>query len=248
MRLAKRILRPLLIALFWLGVWDLCAYLYAKPLIFPAPRAVCRRLLELMGTWEFYRITLHSLRRILLGILVAVVIGCCLAVLTARIKLLRELILPLMTVVKATPVASFIILMWLLIGAASLPTFITMLIVIPVVWTNLDQGFSQIDPRLLEMTRVYRMSPLRRLTVLTLPSLRPYFVSACRTSLGLAWKAGVAAEVIATPLSSIGTEITGAKTYMEYEDLFAWTLTVILLSLLMELIFTRLLREKREGV
>lgn len=247
MKLAKRILRPLLIALFWVGVWDLCAYLYAKPLIFPAPRAVCGRLLELMGTWEFYRITLHSLWRILLGIVVAIVIGSLLAFLTARVKLLRELLLPLMTIIKATPVASFIILMWLLIGAGSLPTFITMLIVIPVVWTNLDEGFSQIDPKLSEMTRVYGMPPLRRLTVLTLPSLRPYFTSACRTSLGLAWKAGVAAEVIATPLSSIGTEITGAKTYMEYEDLFAWTLTVILLSLLMELLFTRLLREKREG-
>lgn len=244
MKLLKRICRPLLIAAFWLGVWDLSAFLYDKPLIFPPPLAVCRRLLELMGTKEFYLVTLHSLGNILLGILIAVLIGSVLAVLTAHLSFLRALILPLITVIKATPVASFIILMWLLIGASNLPTFITMLIVIPVIWTNLDEGFRRIDPKLREMTLVYGMSPLRRLTALTLPSLRPYFTSACRTSLGLAWKAGVAAEVIATPLRSIGTEITNAKTYIEYEDLFAWTLTVILLSLVMELLFTRLLRDK----
>ncbi len=247
MKTVKRIVKPLLIALFWIAVWDLGAYLYAKPLILPPPLAVITRLWELMGTRAFYLTTLHSLWSITRGILIAVAVGCLLALLTSRFRILRDLFFPLLTVIKATPVASFIILMWLLIGAAALPTFITMLIVIPIVWTNLDEGFRRIDPQLLEMTRVYGMSPMRRLCVLTLPSLRPYFTAACRTSLGLAWKAGVAAEVIATPLSSIGTEITNAKTYIEYEDLFAWTLTVILLSLAMELLLGKLFRtEKKE--
>ena len=168
--------------------------------------------------------------------------GCLLAMLTSHVKLLRELLLPAMTVIKATPVASFIILALLWIGSAGVPTLITLLIVLPVIWTNLDEGYTRIDPALTEVTRVYRMSLWRRTRVLTLPSLKPYFVSACRTSLGLAWKAGIAAEIIAMPRGVIGTMIGESKLYIETVDSFAWTLTVILLSLGIEALVATLLK------
>jgi NitT/TauT family transport system permease protein len=187
-----------------------------------------------MQTKEFYLITASSLWNIVSGILIAVLGGSLLSIITSRLRLLRELILPIMTVIKATPVASFIVLAMIWIGAAKVPAFITVLIVLPVIWTNLDEGFSSIDPKLNEVTRVYQMSFGKRLKFLILPSLKPYFVSACRTSLGLAWKAGIAAEILATPDHSIGKELYFSKTYLETPTLFAWTLVVILLSLLIE--------------
>ena len=254
MKLVKRIARVFLIAAFWIGVWWLASWRVGKPLLFPSPAAVLRRLTELMQTKEFYLITANSLWNIVMGILTAVLLGCVLAVITSRIKLLREAILPVMTVIKATPVASFIILALIWIGAAKVPTFITVLIVLPVIWTNLDEGLCKIDPQLIEVAKVYKMPFLRRLRLLTLPSVKPYFVSACRTSLGLAWKAGIAAEIIAMPRNSIGTMIGDAKQYIMTEDMFAWTLTVILLSLVIELLFAALLnklggkRHRKEAV
>ena len=59
--------------------------------------------------------------------------------------------------------------------------------------------------------------------------------------MGLAWKAGIAAEIIAMPLGTIGTMIGNAKQYIETVDMFAWTLTVILLSLAIEFLFAALL-------
>ena len=129
---------------------------------------------------------------------------------------------------------SFIILAILWIGSAAVPSFITVLIVLPIVWTNLDTALSRVDPQLIEMTRVYQLPPLSRLWHLTIPSVMPYFLSACRASVGLAWKAGIAAEVIAVPLATIGAMLSDAKQYLEAVDLFAWTLVVILLSLLFE--------------
>lgn len=234
----KRICRAALIILFWIGVWWISAWRVGKPLLFPSPLLVLERLFEMMQTTEFYRVTANSLFNVLLGIVIAVVGGSILSVATARVRLLRDMVLPIMTVVKATPVASFIILALIWIGSAKVPTFITVLIVLPVVWTNLDEGFSSIDRQLTEVARVYRFSFPRRLRILILPSLRPYFVSACRTSMGLAWKAGIAAEIIAMPRNSIGTMIGDAKQYIETVDMFAWTLTVILLSLLIEYAFS----------
>lgn len=62
------------------------------------------------------------------------------------------------------------------------------------------------------------------------------------TSLGLAWKAGIAAEVLCTPKGAIGTQLYNAKIYIETTDLFAWTFVVVILSLLLEFAFVRLTR------
>ena len=247
MKLLKRACRILLILAFWIGVWIIAAWRIGKPLLFPSPLSVVTRLGELMQTKEFYLITASSLWNIVSGILIAVLGGSLLSIITSRLRLLRELILPIMTVIKATPVASFIVLAMIWIGAAKVPAFITVLIVLPVIWTNLDEGFSSIDPKLNEVTRVYQMSFGKRLKFLVLPSLKPYFVSACRTSLGLAWKAGVAAEIIAMPRNAIGTMIGEARMYLETATMFAWTLTVILLSLLIELAFSSLFNRLIKG-
>ena len=222
MKICKRICRIVLILLFWIGVWWLAAWRVGKPLLFPSPLPVVERLAEMMHTAEFYQITANSLFNVLKGILIAVLGGCILSAITSRATILREAVLPLMTVIKATPVASFIIL--------------------ALIWINLDEGFLRIDPQLTEVAKIYRMSFLRRLQILILPSLRPYFVSACRTSMGLAWKAGIAAEIIAMPRNSIGTMMGDAKQYIETVDLFAWTLTVILLSLIIEFLFAALFK------
>ena len=240
---AKKLLRALLIAAFWLGVWTIAARAVGLPLLFPTPWAVVKRLFALLGEGEFYKITALSFGRVLVGILAAILLGVALSFATARFSVVRDALHPVMTVIKSTPVASFVVLAVLWMGAERVTAFVTLLIVLPVIWTNLDQGFAEIDPQLGEVARVYRFSPLRRLRVLILPSLRPYFVSACRTSFGLAFKAGIAAEIIVLPKYAIGTKIFEAKTYIEAEDMFAWTLVVVLVTLLFELAFTRILKQ-----
>jgi NitT/TauT family transport system permease protein len=242
MKVLKRVLRGGLIALFWLGIWEAGALAVGKPLLFPGPLSVLQTLAELWKTPAFYKVTGNSLWNILLGFLLATVLGVLLSVLTSHVRIARDLLQPLMAVVKATPVASFIILAILWMGSARVPSFITALIVLPIIWTNLDAGYKTVDPALLEMTRVYRFSPWRRFRCLILPSVRPYFISSVRMSIGLAWKAGIAAEIITMPKNSIGTMIGEAKQYIETSVMFAWTLTVIVLSLLIELAVSLLLR------
>ena len=243
MNYTKKICRILLIAAFWLFIWWGGALLYGKPLILPSPPDVLETLGELLQTKEFYLFTLNSLKNVLVGLILAILLGILLSVITSRSRLIRDLLLPLMTVIKATPVASFIILVYVLIGAQKVPSFITLLIVLPVVWTNLDMGFRKIDPQLLEVSRVYQFSFFKQMRLLVLPSVSPYLISACKTSLGLAWKAGIAAEIIAMPRETIGVEIGLAKQYLESTTVFAWTLTVVLLSLLIEFGFSALLRK-----
>jgi len=239
----RKLCKWLGIALFWLTLWWLAATFGVKQeLLLPSPIRVLTRLGELASQGEFWIATWTSLCRIFGGILIATGLGILCGILTAHSRALRELLSPILAIIKATPVASFIILALVWISRGKLPVFIAALMVLPIIWTNIEQGIRQIDPQLLEMAKVFRFSPSKRLLHITIPSVLPYFVAACKTSLGLAWKAGIAAEVLSTPKNSIGKELFESKTFMETTDLFAWTVTVILLSICMEKLFFLLLR------
>ncbi len=227
-------LRSLAVAAFWIGIWCLVAYRTGNDFLFPSLPRVWQELLRLLGSADFWRITGTSLLRVLWGILASLIIGVALAVLTSVSGMLRALLSPALAAVKSTPVASFIILALLWMDRDVLPVFITALIVVPIVWANLSEGIRRVDHDLVAVATLYRFTPLQKTTRLYIPSVAPYFMAACRSALGMAWKAGIAAEILATPNSAIGTELYYSKTYLETPTLFAWTLVVILLSLVIE--------------
>ena len=219
---------------FWLAVWWTLALLTASELLLPSPGATVHRLLTLLPTAAFRRTVGATLLRILCGAVAGIVLGTLLAVLTCRFSLLHALFSPLLTVIKSTPVVSFIVLLILWVGRSVLPSVIVVLMVLPVVWANVTAGIEGTDLQLLQMAKVYRFPRARTLRRVYIPAVMPHFLSACRSALGLAWKAGVAAEVLAVPAVSIGKQLADSKSYMETLDLFAWTLVVILCSLAIE--------------
>lgn len=230
----RKVIQYTLVTVFWLGIWLLAAWYTGESLILPSPTAVIQRLGELVSESAFWHIIGTSLWRIVSGILVAIAIGCALAAATHFLPVLYTLFFPLITVIRSTPVASVIILAYLWIGRDNLPAFISVLIVLPVVWANLHEALGATDPYLKEMARAFGFSPWKKFRRIYLPSVMPSFVASCRSSIGLAWKAGVAAEVLTVPAISIGKMLADAKLYLETIDLFAWTMAVVLLSLLLE--------------
>lgn len=236
----RKLPTTLAVLLFWTALWALLARLVGQELLLPSPLRVLEELFSMAGTEAFWLATSRSILRVLAGLLSATVMGVLLAALTEYSALARQLLSPVMTLVKSTPVASFIILALLWLGRDILPAFITALMVLPVVWANVSAGLSGRDRQLLELARVYRLPRRRVLRRITLPSVLPHFRAALRSSLGMGWKAGIAAEVLTVPPHSIGKNIFEAKLYLETPELFAWTLTVILLSLVIERILLRL--------
>lgn len=235
-------LRLFLVLLFWLGVWQLLAMLIAKPLIMPSPWQAVQAARGLLFTGDFWLTVAVSLWRITAGFVCGVAVGSLLAWLTSVSRLGRSLLAPLIRGVRATPVASFIILALFWFSNHRLPIFIAFLMVVPVVWDNLVRGAAHVDRRLLEMAQVYGFRRGMVLRYIYLPSVWPYFQAACTNSFGLAWKSGIAAEVIASPRWAIGAELNAAKVYLQTPQVFVWTLVVICLSLLLEKGFLRLTR------
>ena len=230
----RRVLTVFATALFWLGLWYIVALFVNQELLIPTPAAVVTVLGSLLKNGLFWQSVGLSLLRICVGYLAALAVGSLLAVLTARVHTARTLLAPLLHIVRAAPVASFIIITLVWIRYTWVPVFIAFLMVLPMVWLNVEQGIREIDPQLIEVTKMYRFSQGKRLKKLYLPSIQPFFLTAAVNGLGFAWKSGVAAEVICRPDFSIGKQLQDAKTYLETPEVFAWTAVVILLSLLLE--------------
>ena len=228
--------------LFWTAVWYLTALALDNPLLLPTPVQVLRCLGSMAVTASFWQTTAVSICRILLGVACAVLLGMVLAVLTEQSRLLNALIAPAMTAMQATPVASFTILVLIWLDRDYVPVLICGMMGLPIVWNSVSSGIRLTDPQLLEMAQVYRLSPFRRLRRIWVPSVMPFFRTACSSALGLGWKAGIAAEVLTVPKHSIGRMISESKLYLLTEELFAWTLAVIVLSLLLQKMMLRLLQ------
>ena len=231
------VIKILGVSLFWLAVWALISFRINSKLLFPAPLDVLGALGELAVTKEFWITSAHSLLRVVSGILISILIGTALAVITETSSILRALLSPALGIIKATPVASFIILALLWIDRNTLPLYITALIVVPIVWSNLSEGIHSVDRELVEVSKIYKFSLTKRISKLYVPSVAPFFMAACKSSLGMAWKAGISAEVLSTPKYAIGTELYFSKTYLETPTLFAWSAVIIILSVIIEKLF-----------
>ena len=159
----------------------------------------------------------------------------------SRFALLDALLSPVISVIKTTPVASFVILVLIWLRRDYVPVLISALMVFPVVWSNVSAGIKSTERSFLELARVYDFSFIKTVRSIYFPSVLPYFRSACSSALGFGWKAGIAAEVLTVPGVSIGRMIYESKLYLQTTDLFAWTLCVILLSFLLEKLVLRLI-------
>lgn len=237
----KNLLKKILAALFWLGLWQLLAVKIGKQVLLASPAATFRTLISLCGESAFWHAVAFSLVRIAGGFALGTLAGFAAAALSAASGLVRTLLSPFFSAVKAAPVASFIILALLWVSGRNLSVFISFLMAMPIVYSNVLQGFMQVDKKLLEMAAVFRMSALNRALYIYLPQILPYFTSACVTALGLCWKSGVAAEVIGLPRGSIGDRLYSTKLYLDTPATFAWTLVIIFISVAAEKLFLRLL-------
>ena len=226
--------RKLVIAAFWLLVWQLLAFLVGNDILLPAPAKALGRLGELLFTGAFARPVLGSLGRIGAGFLLGTVAGLVLAVLSSKSRLFEELIKPAILLCKTVPIASFVVLLLIWWGSRNLSVSVCFLIVLPNIYLGTLEGIRNTDKKLLEMAKVFCLPRRTCFFYIYRPALKPFLNSSLKLALGMCWKSGVAAEVIGTPEFSIGEQLYFSKIHLDMADLFAWTAVIILLSICFE--------------
>lgn len=230
----KKVGVGLLIAAFWLVVWEVVARYINLSFVLPTVPETFSALISIFSDLDFLLISLLSVLRITSGFLSGVIIALALGILAIRLPFVKSLLSPINTIAKTTPVAVVIMIMWLMMGGAKVPMAISVLIVTPIIWQNLLDGYASIDEGLDEVCKIYGFSFIKRLRFLVLPTLLKYLLPNLVTAYGLAWKAGIAAEIICMTKNSIGQQIYNSKYMLDGPAMFAWTVIILILSYLIE--------------
>ncbi|MBQ8740626.1 MAG: ABC transporter permease subunit [Clostridia bacterium] len=244
----KKIIKAILIATFWILIWEAASRLVSRNnelllLILPSPFTVFKKWTEIAFTAPFIKAELLTLARVFIGFLFGVISGFVLGILTHISKLVYSLLSPILKIIRAVPVVAIIILMYLFFESSTLPILIVCLMVMPLVWQTVHDGLCGTDKKLLEMAYVYNISATKTIFSIKLPYLTPSLITACVNALGLAWKSGVAAEVICLPGVSLGTLLWQGKGNVNFDEVYAVTLTVVVLSIIIEILLKFLCRK-----
>ncbi|MDR1710587.1 MAG: ABC transporter permease subunit [Propionibacteriaceae bacterium] len=232
--LDKPWVRGLVAAAFWLAVWQVAALLLGNTVLLASPVDVVAAFAALAPTWGFWASVGYSVARIASGFLIAACLGTVLAWAASLNRWAQALLSPPIRAIRSVPVVSFIILVLIWADSSWLSVTISALMVLPIIFANVEEGIGRRDAALAELAQVFGFSRSRRWWGITLPGVLPYFTAACRVGLGLAWKAGVSAEVIGLPDGSIGERLYQAKLYLATGDLFCWTAVIVACSFAFE--------------
>ena len=237
----KKFLVYLAVTVFWVGVWWIFALLVNDSYALPSPLDTASSLFNLLSKQYFYEVIAFSLLRVLMGLFLGILGAVILSYLAAHVSVIRTLISPVISVMKAMPVATFILLLWLTVSGQMLTVFIGFIMVLPIIYQNLLEGYDSIDKNLYEVTLIYNFSSFKRFRLLTLPTLLSYFSPAVVTSIGLAFKSQIAAEIIAYTNKSIGQYIYDANFALDTPSVFAWALVIVSFSISLEALCKKLL-------
>lgn len=233
--------RKILILAGWLCIWQIVSLICDNSILIVGPVETAATLIQNGVELQFWQTVLTSFARILGGLAAGVVVGVLLAVVSYRYSIIEEILQPFMTLIKAVPVASFAVLLLIWWGASHLSIGICLMVVLPQIYVNTLAGLKNTDVRLLEMAKVYKMPLWNRFFYIYRPALRPFLESGLKVAIGMAWKSGVAAEVIGTPDFSIGERLYMSKIYLDTAGVLAWTAVTILLSVMTEKLFEKML-------
>lgn len=235
-------LRKGLIICFWLVIWQIASLFIQNSIIFVGPAEMAKALASLIFTMEFWKSITYTFCKISIGFLTAFLLGIMTGGAAYRFSFFKDMLEPVIILMKSIPVASFVILALIWTGSENLSIFISFSVAYPIIYINTLSGLQSADLKLLEMADVFCIPGYKRLLHIYRPVLLPYLISGCNIALGMSWKSGIAAEVIGVPVHSIGEKLYMAKIYLSTADLFAWTFIIIIISALFEKIFLALLR------
>lgn len=235
----KKIIKTICVATFWILIWEAASRLVSRDnklmlLIFPGPFTVLKKWFEIAFTSDFIKAEIYTLLRIFIGYFFGCIIGFLLGVLTHLSNITNALLSPVLKIIRTVPVVAIILIMYLFFDSSTMPVWIVSLMVTPLIWQTVHDGLNNTDTALIELAYVYNLSKYKTIMSVKLPYITPNIITSCVNSLGLAWKSGVAAEVICTTEISLGMLIAQGKSALNNDEVFAATLTVILLSIVIE--------------
>ncbi|WP_034944029.1 ABC transporter permease [Erwinia oleae] len=224
--------RLALLAIF-IAIW-LVAARNMPSFVLPGPEKTFNAVLML---WRNHTL-LHDIgitfSRVVSGFLLATVAGTLAGLALGASRRLAQFFEPLLAVFNTVSSAIWAIFAIIWFGISNATTiFVVFMTAMPLILTNVWQGAQTVERQYVELARSFRMSRLQTLTKIYLPTILPYFFSGARLAFGFGWRVSLVAETLGAS-DGIGYRLRQAGDLVQTDQVFAWTLLLVSLMLLLE--------------
>ena len=227
-------LYPLLLVGFIATVWYIASYVAGNEFILPTPKTTVNRFFEILSDGEFYLALASTLGRSFLAFLISLVGGLILAVMSVIFPVLKNFLSPLVSVLRALPTMAVVLLLVIWTGATAAPIYVTIMVILPTLYSGLYDAIVGVDEQLVEACKVGGGGKKAIVTKIYLPLALPSASRSISGALSLSIKLTVAAEVLALTAGSIGTMMQMSRIYFETADLMALTVVTVIVSVALE--------------
>lgn len=220
-------------------IWMVFFMIVSNDLILPNPYQVFLAFIGLFTHLNSLKEMLFTLLRLLLAMTIASVLGITLGIASAFSNKFSTFIQPFITIFRTVPVISIVIILLVLVGFRVTPYVITFLMITPLIYQAMKDGILSIDQDMIDVYLLEDDHLISRIKTLYIPFVAPNLKTAFLQSAGLGIKVLVMAEYLSQTQDSIGFALYLAKANLEFDKVFAWTIVLILLAVLLEAFIVR---------
>lgn len=217
-----------------IGVWWVLA-LGVPHYILPGPARVWNALLQISASGELWNDLGITLGRVGAGFILATLIGLPLGILFGANRRLGEFfepVIPVMNTVSSAIWATFAIIWFGVSNATTI--FVVFMTAMPLIITNVWQGTRTVSADFIELAHVLRMPSWKVMVKIYLPTILPYFFSGARLAFGFGWRVSLVAETLGSS-SGVGYRLRQAADLIQTDQVFAWTLTLVVMMAALEM-------------
>jgi len=233
LRLGLLAQRVLLVAVM-VGIWWLSS-LSVPHYILPGPTRVWEALQLITGNGDlwgnlgitFWRVAVGFVFATLVGLPFGIVLGA-----NRRAGDFFEPVIPVLNTVSSAIWAIFAIIWFGISNATTI--FVVFMTAMPLIITNVWQGTRTVNADFIELAQVLRMPDWKVMTKIYLPTILPYFFSGARLAFGFGWRVSLVAETIGSS-SGVGYRLRQAADLIRTDQVFAWTLTLVIMMATIEM-------------
>jgi NitT/TauT family transport system permease protein len=208
--------------------------------VLPGPLPVLHRLLDDLRQLDFYGGVAITMRRALIGYVIAVTIGSLLGVMVARIALLRKAVGSVILGLQSMPSITWFPLAILLFQLSeSAIIFVVMLGAAPAIAGGLLNGVDHVQPLLIRVGRVMGARGFRLYRFVILPAALPSYVGGLKQGWAFAWRSLMAGEliVIVSHQASLGVRLEFAREFADTEQLLALMMVIFTVGVVIDSLF-----------
>ena len=225
----------LAIIFMWL-IWIVAYYIAGNKLIVPAFSDTAQSFFCYLGDGEFWLALLNTFLRTLLAFIISFVLAVVCAVLAKLNRCAKAFINPIVVFVRTLPtLAVILIILKLTSGNRNFsPVIVTILVLFPMMFSQMLAAADGIDTGLVEMAKVYKISKKDRLFKIYLPLVAPNIISQTGANISLGLKIMISAEVLANTVNGLGGMMQLNNIAAEVANLAALTLAAVAIGLIIE--------------